>query len=388
LYSTVGGGHVNTIRPGATESTIGGGLGNSAGGVVTNTSISGATVAGGVNNRADCAYSFIGGGKNNLVNDALSFFGTLLPSSPYAVIAGGEGNSLGTVPAPDFTGPSDHSVIGGGYSNAVWGSQSVVSGGANNLIYNGSWSAIPGGQNNEVNGNWSFAAGQRAKALHSGAFVWADHTPADFASTDNDQFCIRARNGIQIEPFTKMFFGSQTRQMLNLFGTQYGIGVQSLTTYFRSDCSFSWFKGGVHQNGQNDPGGGTELMRLDCSGNLNISGVFGMLSDRNAKENFEPISTRQVLEKVAALPVSSWSYKTDSETRHVGPMAQDFYAAFNVGTDDKHIGLGDEGGVALAAIQGLNEKVESENAELRAKNADLKERLERLEKLMLGQKSN
>src|ERR1043165_5974157 len=123
-------------------------------------------------------------------------------------------------------------------------------------------------------------------------------------------------------------------------------------------------------------------MRLGCSGNLNISGGFGSLSDRNAKEKFEAISTREVLDKVASLSVSRWSYKTDPETRHVGPMAQDFHAAFNVGTDDKHIGLGDEGGVALAAIQGLNEKVETENAELRAENAELKQRLERLEKLM------
>ena len=132
----------------------------------------------------------------------------------------------------------------------------------------------------------------------------------------------------------------------------------------------------------------TTLSRLSISTWSGVSGGFGSLSDRNAKEKFESISSRDVLEKVAVLPVSRWSYKTDPETRHVGPMAQDFYAAFDVGTDDKHIGLGDEGGVALAAIQGLNEKVESENAQLRAENMELKTRLERLEKLMLSKNSN
>ena len=58
------------------------------------------------------------------------------------------------------------------------------------------------------------------------------------------------------------------------------------------------------------------------------------------------------------MPISYWNFKTDPATRHVGPMAQDFYAAFNVGPDDKHIATVDEGGVALAAIQGLNQKLE------------------------------
>ena len=63
-------------------------------------------------------------------------------------------------------------------------------------------------------------------------------------------------------------------------------------------------------------------------------------------------------------------------------MAQDFYAAFNLGTDDKHIATVDADGVALAAIQGLNQKFDSEAAALRAENAELKRRLEALEKLL------
>jgi hypothetical protein len=379
FYSAVGGGYANIIRPGANESTIGGGFGNSVGGVITNTSISGATVAGGLSNRADCAYSFVGGGRNNLVDDLVGFGSTPIPS-PYAVIAGGEANLI--------SNGADHSGIGGGSANQIQGgTQSVIAGGGNNSI-SGNWSTIPGGQYNVASGNYSFAAGQSAQTYNNGTFIWADSTAGIFNSTGDNQFCIRASGGIQVDSGTSMFFNTTTRQMLNLFGSSYGIGVQSLTEYFRSASDFSWFKGGVHNNGQNNPGGGTELMRLYGNGNLQVSGGFGNLSDRNAKEKFESVSPRDILEKVAALPVSRWSYKTDPETRHVGPMAQDFYAAFNVGTDDKHIGLGDEGGVALAAIQGLNEKVESENAQLRAENVELNARLERLEKLMLDKNSN
>ena len=99
-------------------------------------------------------------------------------------------------------------------------------------------------------------------------------------------------------------------------------------------------------------------------------------SDRNAKENFTPVSAQEVLGKVAALPISRWNFKGDNST-HVGPMAQDFHAAFGVGTDDKHIATVDADGVALAAIQGLNQKLEEKNARI----AELEKRLEKLERL-------
>jgi predicted heme/steroid binding protein len=67
-------------------------------------------------------------------------------------------------------------------------------------------------------------------------------------------------------------FGSSTRQMINLWGTQHGIGIQSSTTYFRSDSRFSWFRGGSHSDSQNDPGGGVVAMTLDGSSNLSIAG--------------------------------------------------------------------------------------------------------------------
>ncbi len=86
---------------------------------------------------------------------------------------------------------------------------------------------------------------------------------------------------------------------------------------------------------------------------------FNAKSDRDAKENFSAINAREILDKVAALPITRWNFKTEAATAHLGPMAQDFYAAFQVGPDDKHIATVDESGVALAAIQGLNAKLES-----------------------------
>jgi hypothetical protein len=122
---------------------------------------------------------------------------------------------------------------------------------------------------------------------------------------------------------------------------------------------------------------------VDPQSKLHVNGAvrgtsFVTTSDRGAKENFQSVSPAEILAKVAALPIQQWNFKSDTGASHIGPMAQDFYAAFGVGPDDKHIATVDADGVAFAAIQGLNQKLE----ETRAENADLKKRLERLENLL------
>jgi hypothetical protein len=118
--------------------------------------------------------------------------------------------------------------------------------------------------------------------------------------------------------------------------------------------------------------------------------VESSASDRNVKQDL-----------VAQLPIETWTYKNDPNTKHPGPVAQDFYSTFNVGADDKHITTIDEGGVALAAIQGLNEKVEvgsekskseiqkleADNAELKQRNESLEKRLNALEQIVINQQS-
>jgi len=128
----------------------------------------------------------------------------------------------------------------------------------------------------------------------------------------------------------------------------------------------------------------TQRLLANSTG-VTVNGTFNNSSDRNAKQDFAPISPAQMLDKVAQLPVSEWSYKEDPQTRHVGPVAQDFYSVFNIGTDDKHIAPIDEGGVALAAIQGLNQKLTEKNADilqLKRQNDSLANRLKELEQLV------
>jgi hypothetical protein len=178
--------------------------------------------------------------------------------------------------------------------------------------------------------------------------------------------------------------GGEIVQMLNLYGAAYGIGIQNNAEYFRTAGQFYWYEGGAPNSTNGSAGGGTTLMSLTASG-LTVNGAFVNASDRNLKEHFQAVDAQRVLTAVAALPITRWNYKADTTSQHIGPMAQDFYAAFGVGPDDKHITTIDEGGVALAAIQGLNQKLEAEAkardaeiAALRQSVADLKQLVQSL----------
>ena len=108
--------------------------------------------------------------------------------------------------------------------------------------------------------------------------------------------------------------------------------------------------------------------------------TINTISDRCAKRNFQPVDPKEVLAKVSTLSIQRWSFQSDAKnTPHLGPMAQDFQAAFNVGVDDKHIATMDADGVALAAIQGLNQKLEMELKLREERISKLEERLRALE---------
>jgi len=117
------------------------------------------------------------------------------------------------------------------------------------------------------------------------------------------------------------------------------------------------------------------------TGNLTIAGTLTQNSDRTTKTDIQRVDPRAVLSTIAALPISTWRKIGDVST-HLGPMAQDFRAAFGLGEDERSIAPGDLAGVSLAAIQGLHEVV-AEQRQVIDKQQEmigkLEERLRRLE---------
>ena len=316
-FSVIGGGRANTVGNTATNNVVAGGLANLIG---TNTSFS--AIGGGQQNTIDGAWqAAIAGGLNNQINDFAdgsaigggrnNFIGD---SSTYAAIAGGRDNYI----APNTV----NAVIAGGFFNTVASNAAYafIGGGTNNLVTaNGQFAMIPGGQNNSAT-NFAFAAGRNAQALHTGAFVWVDANSGSVASAANNSVTFRAAGGYR------------------LFSNAGATAGASLAA------------------------GGTS---------------WAVISDRNVKKDFAAVDSLSILEKLAALPITQWHYNWEekSVTPHIGPMAQDFKHAFYPGSDDKSITTLEADGVAFAAIQGLNQKVEeqkTENAELKAQLAELK----------------
>jgi hypothetical protein len=249
-------------------------------------------------------------------------------------------------------------------------------------------------------GDYSFAAGYSAYAADPGTFVWADSTGFGFHSTAPNQFLIRAQGGVgigTIAPQSALHIadasgitigenfssGGYTALQINLSATNNGYAVlQAIRSAGSSYGNLILNQYGANvgiATGANTPGHllvvGSSGSPAYCDGTTWVNG-----SDRNSKENFTALDAKKVLAKVVTLPLTEWNYKTDpADRRHIGPMAQDFHAAFSLnGEDDKHIATVDEGGVALAAIQGLNQKLSEKDAEI----AELKARLEKIEQFI------
>jgi hypothetical protein len=234
-------------------------------------------------------------------------------------VGGGANNQAGD--GAGFLDDRTAATVGGGRGNTASGTGATVAGGIGNTA-SGPQAAVPGGFLSTAAGDYSLAGGRQAKANHQGAFVWADSNNFDFTSTAANEFSVRSTGGARFVSAINGATGAPTA------------GVQLA------------------------PGGGS----------------WSSLSDRAAKQAIEPASGRKVLRKLTSVPVSTWSYRAqDDSIRHIGPMAQDFYKAFGVGEDRRHIASVDADGVALAAIKGLNRNVER----LQRKVASLKKEASR-----------
>ncbi len=300
--NVIGGYSENIVNPDVMGATIGGG--GRGGGYENQVTANYGTVGGGFNNAASAT---VGGGSSNEA------------SSSWATVSGGQGNTASGSSATVGGGANnfaslDYATVGGGGTNAASGQYSAIGGGDHNTAssnnttiggggYNtasGNSATVPGGNNNTASGQYSFAAGRRAKAKNDGAFVWADATDADLWSAVENQFLVRASGG----------------------------------TIIYSNAAAT---------------AGVSL----AAG----SGSWADLSDRNAKENFRDEDGEKVLLAIADMPVPSWNYKSqDTSIRHLGPMAQDFYAAFGLGEDEKRINTVDIDGINMLAIQALEKR--------------------------------
>jgi hypothetical protein len=111
------------------------------------------------------------------------------------------------------------------------------------------------------------------------------------------------------------------------------------------------------------------------------SGVFNCTSSRYTKENFSVVNGKDVLSRVRNMPISTWNYISEGRgVRHMGPMAEDFYQAFKLGTGNTSIGVQDLAGVSLGAIQELDQRTN----ELQQKTAEVDQLRSQIDQLRLA----
>jgi hypothetical protein len=208
--------------------------------------------------------------------------------------------------------------------------------------------AVAIGYRNTANGYHAVALGHRASSNgHAGTFTFGDWSTTDSVRNQADnEFRVRAKGGIALRTSDKS-----------------------------NDAP------GVNGNtGCDLPSG---------------SGSWSCASSRYVKENVADVDGDDVLTKVRDIPVTTWNYIAEGkQVRHMGPFAQDFYAAFGLGTDSASIGMIDINGVNLAAIKALEERtvaLKAAQTALEAKSQrldQLEERVARLEKLLGKQSHN
>jgi trimeric autotransporter adhesin len=403
-YSTVSGGFANLAGDGmglpsnAAFATVGGGRLNTAFGERS-------TVSGGFANMASGTSSVVSGGFENVASGSNSMVG------------GGFANmASGTA-----------SVVSGGFENLASGSNSTVGGGTENAA-TGRYSTAVGGLLNCAGGDLSWAGGRGALVRvgsasgdgscadssgdsdgDEGSFVWADAQFTPFQTTGPGQFLVRAAGGVAINTNSpsagaaltvngnvaitatgSLNFGSETRQMLNLWGpASYGIGVQNARLYFRTDDGFAWHQDGTHSDATDDPGAsGTLRMRLSSTGALQTStGTISALSDARTKHSVR--AYENALDHINRLQPVYFQYRDVGKApfrtagEHLGFIAQDVQQVFPnwVQPDpDGWLTLTMRGfeAVAVRALQELDAKqalADAELANLRAENQQLRAKL-------------
>ena len=315
--NVIGGSPANNVTAGVRGATIGGG-GVPSGNTDPIYSFE-------APNRVTDAYGTVGGGYANLAgNDAATTFDTA-----FATVGGGLANTASqyssTVAGGTLnTASGSQSTVGGGTANTASGPQSTVGGGDSNTA-SGTFSTVAGGALNTAIGNYSFAAGLQANANATGCFAfanWSSGSGSCLGQPNVARFLLD--HGLSVDYFSRRPDGGGNRWID--FGDVFpGLTINTWSGAFLSDA-------GVWVNAS---------------------------SSREAKTDFAPVDAQAILDQVVALPITTWRYREgEGDIRHIGPMAEDFHAAFEVGYGPHTIADLDARGVALAAIQGLNAKVD------------------------------
>ena len=245
--------------------------------------------------------------------------------------------------------------------------------------------SIAMGINVRASGDSSVALGASATAAQAGAFAAGVHVTASGAASVAMGYAAHtnARQG-------SFVFGDRSTVDTLRAGVNHSANWR-VSGGFRIFTSSNLTTGVTIQSGSvvSNWGQSNAVISTSTGAYLGTDGIWHDVSDVNRKHLFTDVSGEDILARLRTLPVRSWSYRVDpDDVRHVGPTAQDFYAAFRLGRDDRTISAVDVGGVAMAGIKTLDERslVQQQRIDaLERENAELRARLDRIEAALAAQ---
>ena len=301
------------------DSTIASGQASTATGFAA-TASGGASTASGSGTTASGDFSTAMGQGTRAIGSASTATGINTRASGQASIAMGDGttaSSRASTAMGEFTTASGVRSTAMGSSTIASGTNALAGGSAAQA---GGATALAFGDNVRADGAGSVALGSFAAAIADGSFAFSDRSQPGVlhAAIDRNSFTVRATGGVTFQT-----------------GLATNLGV-----------------------------------RLASNGSQWLA-----LSDVRTKHDFRELDGDDVLARIAAMPVTEWSYKAqDGGIRHIGPTAQDFHAAFGLGEDPLRIGTLDADGVALAGVKAVEARTRAmrdEQDTLRARVAAL-----------------
>jgi hypothetical protein len=327
------------------------------------------SIGGGADNRATLNYSTIGGGQGNHAE------------YQWTTVGGGWKNNAWGM----------YGFVGGGWKDTARAEGSAVVGGIHNVVsYNANSSAIGGGEDNLIE-SWDLTEGTHsviAGGKSNQVSLYGNHSCIGAGTSNyiNDDHCFIGSgnlNRVLAHHSVVPTGNADTIASSAGYSMALGRGVY-VSDSFQVHLYDDTYPGFLRLNRDSRNGTSTYPIHVGADGAtstgngayLTGGGTWTNGSSRDFKDNFAALDGTRLLSSIWSMPIESWTYRNSTE-RHIGPVAEDFVAAFDVGAvrdsdglrDDHYLAASDVAGVALAGVKELVERnrlLEQRVAELEA----------------------
>jgi len=332
-------------------------------------------VSAGVSNQNGLNNSFFGrdAGRNNTSGSYNSFFGR------------DAGRNITSGSFNTFFGESAGEMDTTGRFNSFFG----YNAGKNNTQWRNSFFGDSAGKSNTTgfdncffgqNAGESNTTGRRNSSFGQGAGI--NNTTGD-RNTFLGQKAGEFNETGSSNTFIGSHAGSRSKGSGNVFighGATPNSSNEDVSYRLYIDVDGSTIGGGINPAGFDKPliYGEFDNDFVRINGTFEVTAGLSNPSSQTLKEDFVAQDAYEILNKLTSLEIAKWNYKERPNEKHIGPVAEEFYALFGLGSGDKTISTIDADGVMMLAIQALKDENEQLKSQLVSQGDQLSKQEEQL----------